>query len=189
MRACEDLNVQRLSTLAAIEQAIWHELDASVRTAEHGWRVATLATLDRGRADARSVVLREVEPAARRVLFYTDARSPKVRHVEAHPEGTLLLWSRELGWQLRLAVTLEALTSGPAVTSRWARLAATPAAQDYLSPLPPGSVIERPSSERGAQGHFALVVASVSALDWTEIHPEGHRRAAFDAQGPRWLQP
>jgi len=183
------MSPQRLATLAAIEQSVWQELDECVRAAGHGWRVATLATLDGGRADARSVVLREVEPGARRVIFYTDARSPKVRHLEAHPEGTLLLWSRELGWQLRLAVTLEALTSGPAVASRWARLAATPAAQDYFAPLAPGSVIERPGTERGSQGHFALVVASVGALDWTEIHPEGHRRAAFDASGARWLQP
>jgi len=183
------VNAQRLATLAAIEQAVWQELDASVRAAEHGWRVATLATLAGGRADARSVVLREVEPAARRVIFYTDARSPKVRHLEADPEGTLVLWSRELGWQLRLAVTLEALSSGPEVAARWARLEATPAAQDYFAPQPPGSVIERPDAARGTRGHFALVVASVRALDWTEIHPEGHRRALFDAAGARWLQP
>lgn len=175
--------------LPAIEQALWRELDACVGQPEHGWRVATLATVDGARADARAVVLREVEPARRRVVFYTDARSPKLRHAGANPEGTLLLWSRELGWQLRLAVTLEVLSSGPEVASRWARLQATPAAQDYLSPLAPGSVIERPTPERGTRAHFAMVVARVRCIDWTEIGTGGHRRAAFDSQGARWLQP
>jgi len=65
-----------------------------------------------GGADARSVVLREVAPAKRRLVFFTDARSAKVQQIEAQPEGVLVMWSRELSWQLRLAVTLEVATSG-----------------------------------------------------------------------------
>jgi hypothetical protein len=34
-----------------------------------------------------------------------------------------------------------------------------------------------------------MVNAQVEALDWLELHPDGHRRARFDATGSRWLQP
>lgn len=180
-----------LESLGAIEKEVWRELAACVRKPEHGWRVATLATVDGGRADARSVVLREVEPARRRLVFFADARSPKVRHIEAQPDSAMVMWSRELGWQLRLGVRLEVLTSGLTVSSRWARLKMTPAAQDYLSPLPPGSVIDsdKPTPERSTREHFAVVIASVQRVDWTELGALGHRRALFDGEGARWLQP
>jgi hypothetical protein len=29
----------------------------------------------------------------------------------------------------------------------------------------------------------------VAAVDWLELHADGHRRAAFDDQGARWLVP
>lgn len=179
----------RLTELPAIEAAVWRELVACPRDKQHGWRVGALATRDGDRADARSVVLREVDAEDRSLIFFTDARSPKVRQIETTPEGVLLLWSAELGWQLRLQVTLGVETSGLAVSSRWARLKMTPAAQDYLSPLPPGSPLDQPRPQRQSRDHFAVVTALVSAIDWLELHAEGHRRAAFDAAGAHWLAP
>lgn len=179
----------RIESLEAIEAAVWAELAAAPRDKRHEWRLAVLATLDGDRADARSIVLRDVEADTRSLIFYTDARSPKVRQMEAQPQGTLVLWSHRMGWQLRLRVSLTLEASGLAVSSRWARLRMTPAAQDYLSPLPPGSALERPIVERGTREHFAVVAASVTAIDWLELHADGHRRALFDADGRRWLVP
>jgi hypothetical protein len=69
----------------------------------------------------------------------------------------------------------------------------TPAAQDYLSPLPPGSPLAPgaapPLPERGSREHFAVLTAEVLALDWLELHALGHRRAVFDAAGARWVTP
>jgi hypothetical protein len=66
----------------------------------------------------------------------------------------------------------------------------TPAAQDYLSPLPPGAPVEPLRPERSTRDHFAVVHARVQAIDWLELHAEGHRRALFDQQGQgRWLTP
>jgi pyridoxamine 5'-phosphate oxidase len=179
----------RIATLEAIEAAVWAELAAAPRDRQHGWRLGVLATIDGDRADARSIVLRDVDAAARSVIFYTDARSPKVRQFEAHPQGTLVLWSQALGWQLRLRVDLQLEASGLAVSSRWARLRMTPAAHDYLSPLAPGSTVDRPVVERGTREHFAVVTATVTAIDWLELHAEGQRRALFDDKGRRWLAP
>jgi hypothetical protein len=179
----------RLATLEAIEAAVWAELAAAPRDKQHPWRLGVLATIDGDRADARSVVLRDADAAARSLIFYTDARSPKTRQFEAHPLGTLVLWSPALGWQLRLRVSLAMESSGLVVSSRWARLRMTPAAHDYLSPIAPGSTLARPLVERGTREHFAVVTASVTAIDWLELHPDGQRRALFDADGRRWLAP
>ena len=177
----------RLSHLDAIEAAVWRELESASRVNSHPWRLAVLATIDGDAADARSVVLRDVDTAARTLLVYTDPRSPKARQIAAHPLGTLVMWSATIGWQLRLRVRLTLQGTGLEVSSRWARLKMTPAAQDYLSPLAPGSAIDKPDPERGSREHFAIVEAEVLALDWTELHADGHRRAQFDADGRRWV--
>jgi hypothetical protein len=179
----------RLDDLAAIEHALWLELQQATQQRGHGWRTGVLATRDGDGADARTVVLREVDGAARAVLIYTDARSGKVAQALQHPHGVLVLWSPALGWQLRLQLALAVETAGLAVSSRWARVKLTPAAQDYISPLPPGSPLSTPVPERASREHFAVLTARVLSVDWLELHAEGHRRARFDAQGQRWLAP
>ena len=180
----------RIDMLDQIHQACWQELGKAPRNKAHGFRVMGLATVDGEVADLRSVVLREVLADEKTLLFFTDARSPKVAQIQRQSAGTMLAWCERLGWQLRLRVQLEVQTSGLAVSSRWARLKMTPAAQDYLSPLPPGAPMGHPRPERGTSDHFAVVQARVQSIDWLELHAEGHRRAAFDPRGQgQWLTP
>ena len=187
----------RIESLALIHQACWNELTRAASDKGHAWRMIALATVaapaDDGAAtmaDLRSVVLRAVNPQERTLMFFTDARSPKVAQIQRQPAGTLLAWCRQLSWQLRLRVQLEVETSGLAVSSRWARLKMKPAAQDYLSPLPPGAPVEHLRPERGTRDHFAVVHARVQSIDWLELHADGHRRAVFDQRGQgQWLTP
>lgn len=186
----------RLHELAAIHHACWRGLTQAAQTRDHPWRLMALATVaDHGpdeppSAELRHVVLREVEAEAATLRFFTDARSPKVAQLRRHPDATLLVWDPRPGWQLRLRVRLSVETSGLAVSSRWARLKMSPAAHDYLSPLPPGTPVAHPLPERGSREHFAVVSAQVRQLDWLELHADGHRRALFDAEGRgHWLTP
>jgi hypothetical protein len=192
----------RTDDLAAIEAAVWRELDRAVQGrsghAAHPWRIGVLATRDGDGVEARSVVLRELDAATRTLLIYTDSRSSKARQIEQHPQGTLVLWSAALGWQLRLSVALSLETSGLAVLSRWARLKLTPAAQDYLSPLPPGSALDSPNAApracvhpaRESREHFAVIAAEVRAIDWLDLDARGHRRAVWQAGQPGiWVTP
>lgn len=175
--------------LAALHERLWEELDSAAHDKTHAWRTPVLATVGgRAGADARVVVLREVEAANHSLVFFTDARSPKAVQMATHPAGTMVMWSPALGWQLRLAVNLQIETSGLAVSSRWARLKMSPAAQDYLAPRAPGTAITA-SPERESRAHFAVVTAEVRSMDWLSLDPSGHRRAVFDEQGPRWVQP
>jgi hypothetical protein len=190
---------ERLQALPQIEAALWRELSRAVRDRHHAWRVATLATVaasaDGVQPEARSVVLRDCDRDARRLLVYTDARSAKAQQAERRPQGVLVLWSAALGWQLRLNVALVLHTGGLQVSSRWAQLKLKPAAQDYLSPLPPGTPLaDTPAAhattpERDSRGHFAVLECQVQSTDWLELHREGHRRARFDGNGACWIAP
>jgi len=193
--------------LREIEHSIWAELERAVaprdvasaaydpdgdpaeENAPHEWRVAVLATVAEGLPDARHIVVREIDARERCLVFYTDARSPKVRQIEATPQGTLMFWSQVLGWQLRMQVRLAVQTSGLAVSSRWARLQASAGRRDYLAARAPGSPLEAPQADLGSRSHFAMIEAQVESIDWLELHPQGHRRARFGGDGPRWLQP
>jgi hypothetical protein len=195
---------ERPQTLPEVQAALWRELGRAVRDRHHPWRFATLATVaaapDGVRPEARTVVLRDADRDARTLVVYTDERSAKVRQAQRRPEGVLVLWSPGLGWQLRLHCALALHTRGLRVSSRWARLKLTPAAQDYLSPLPPGSPLEggepgdqaadtAPRPDRDSRSHFAVLECIVQSTDWLELHRDGHRRARFDADGARWLAP
>jgi pyridoxamine 5'-phosphate oxidase len=180
----------RIESLHLLQRACWEELTRATHEREHGWRIMTLATVESGRAEARSVILRETDPAGHRLVFFTDDRSPKLQQIQAHPQGTLLAWCPRLSWQIRLRVTLRRESDQRLEQSRWARLRESPAAQDYLAPRAPGEPLaEAPGEPPTSSAHFAMVNAQVEALDWLELHPDGHRRARFDATGSRWLQP
>jgi hypothetical protein len=192
----------RLDRLEAVEQRIWSELETAVQrrapgVSSHEWRTVVLATVDGQVPDARTLVLREVDSRERRLVFYTDARSPKVRQIEASPVGALMCWSREFDWQLRMQVRLAVETSGLAVSSRWARLQSTDNAGEYLAPHPPGQRLDRmpvppappASPDLGTRSHFAMITALVDEIDWLELHVDGHRRAIFGRDGAHWVQP
>jgi len=179
----------RLESLPLIETVCWQELAEAATDRQHEWRTMALATIDGTQAEVRSVVLRDVDIAKRRLVFFTDSRSQKVAQLRAQPRASLLLWSQRMSWQLRLRAHFVVEVDGLEVSSRWARLKLSPAAQDYLSPLAPGTPIERWEVNRSSREHFAVVTAQVVELDWLELHAEGHRRARFDAQGGTWVAP
>ncbi len=179
----------RLASLTDVESACWREIERASRERGHPWRTMTLATCDGERADARTVVLRDARFAERTLLFYTDDRAPKLAQLRRNPKGTLLMWSAALGWQLRLQVHLEPVQDGLEVSSRWANLKLSPAAQDYLSPLAPGTPLGTAAPAGSARHCFAVVQATIERMDWLELHAEGHRRAVFSHAEACWVQP
>jgi hypothetical protein len=182
---------ERLAALDKIAAAVWQELERATQDRQHEWRTSVLATVAGGEPDARTVVLREVDRDRQRVVVYSNARAGKIAQLALQPHAVMVLWSRRLSWQLRLRLLVEVETDGLAVTTRWARVKMSPSAGDYLSANTPGSPLQAPgvlppAAERAA---FAVLQAEVLSMDWLELHREGHRRAAFDTDGARWLQP
>lgn len=189
----------RLQTLTEIEAAIWREIGLAALDNQHEWRTPVLASADGDGADARTVVLREADPEAGTLAIYTDSRAAKVRQLQAQPRCSLVMWSQRLGWQLRLRARVQAHTDGLAVTSRWAALRMSPAAGDYLSALTPGAPLDAAPGEQlnrapaeptaTQREFFAVLIATVEAMDWVELHRDGHRRASFTTTQAQWLVP
>jgi hypothetical protein len=183
---------RRPASLDEVESQVWDELGRAVADRRHPWRTPVLATTaDGGLPDARTVVLREADAAARRLVVYTDDRAAKVAQLRRQPVGMVVMWSPVLGWQLRCRVRLALADPGLATSARWARVRLSPSAQDYLAPFAPGTPLpaEAPTHPAVPHEHFAVIEAAVESLDWLELHRDGHRRARFDAAGRRWLQP
>lgn len=214
------MNATSLSgpTLEQLGATLWRELAGAAQDRAHEWRQPVLATVcPEFGPQARTVVLREVDVASRTLLLYTDARSPKVAQLHSDPRAQLLCWSRALGWQLRLGGRILVSTEGLDVTSRWALLRHTRAAQDYLSLQGPGQPCDgidakvdgdvggegegegegeaeaRLDRSRGQRAHFAVLRLRVERMDWLALDPQGHRRAVFDARDAalsgRWCVP
>ena len=183
---------ERPISLDAIQAEVWHQLELATHDTHHAWRSPVLATVDGDGADARTVILREVDARQKQLLTFTDERAGKVTQLLRHPRATLVMWSPALGWQLRCRVLLSLEMSGLAATSRWAKIKLTPAAQDYLARLPPGAPLDAAvavAPEPLKREYFAVVSAQVLSIDWLELHRSGHRRARFDGSGSQWLQP
>lgn len=187
-----DTQPPRLAELPAIEAAIWQQLARACHDRHHAWRTPALATVDaEGLPQARTVVLREVEAAPRRLWIYSDARAAKVVQLAGQPQAMLLAWSSRLSWQLRLRLRVTLHTGGLALASRWARVKLAPSVGDYLSARAPGLPLDgaAPALLPEDRAPFAALEAEVLAIDWLELHREGHRRARFEGHDACWLQP
>ncbi|MFN4965220.1 MAG: pyridoxamine 5'-phosphate oxidase family protein, partial [Burkholderiales bacterium] len=109
-----------LETAQAIKARIWQELERASRDRHHEWRTPVLASIDLAQQpSARTVVLREVNLQEKCFEIYSDRRSPKIAELKQYPGALLHFWSKRLQWQLRVAVKVHVLESGPDVESRW----------------------------------------------------------------------
>jgi hypothetical protein len=157
--------------------------------------VATLGP--QGWPELRTVILRRVEPAERRVVFHTDRRSAKAGEIVADGRVSLLFWDPRAKLQLRLWGQARILTEDPLAEEEWRRLSLQ-SRRIYRTPQPPGRILPDPAQGDGAtegdgRGVFAAVPVTVMRLEWLHLRPGGHRRARFEpgAEGwqGRWLAP
>lgn len=200
-----------------ISGQVWSQLVRASLDRHHEWRTPVLAStgLD-GIAQARTVVLRQVDSAASHLFFYTDRRSPKVLELSAVPAAMLVFWSRRLSWQLRVRVKIDIAQDGPLVASAWSAVAQSPSAGDYLSGMAPGDrlpeaadipevpggpgrlqpaepqgipTVSAPGNLPSSPHHLAVMRAAVQSIDWLELSRAGHRRALLTDGTVQWLVP
>lgn len=176
--------------LDQLESRVWTELVRAAVDRHHEWRTPVLASVDAdGAPQARTVVLRRVDPLPRVLEVFTDRRTPKVAQLQAAAQAVVVFWSNRLHWQLRVQARAEVLVDGPAVAQAWARLAQGPSAADYLAPRAPGTPLSAEAGETDDGHHLAVLRFEVFSLDWLALRREGHRRARIDAAGAIWVEP
>ncbi|WP_421707207.1 pyridoxamine 5'-phosphate oxidase family protein [Algihabitans sp.] len=196
--------------LATVLENCWHLLQRGVGDRRHGFHNPVLGTStpDEG-PDARSVILRGFDSRHRLLRFHSDARSAKVRQIEAQPRVSFLFYDVAEKTQVRVQAlaTIHGQDSEPA-TAAWqgTRLFSR---RCYLARRAPGSLSEMPTSglpaavadrsptrEESEAGlrNFAVVLCEIRRLDWLYLSHQGHcsARFAWDDAGmltSNWVQP
>lgn len=181
----------------------WRLLARGVADRRSPFHHPVLATVGPdGAPEARTVILRGCEPAAKALRFHTDARSAKVAELAARPRASLHFYDPAAKIQLRIRGEATLHRDDAVADQAWAgsRLFSR---QCYGivpgpgQPIDAGGAFSLPETTEeetaGGRAHFTAVVVAVKSLEWLYLATGGHRRAlfAFDGGGPpaRWLAP
>lgn len=201
------LEKERLDTLSLAEMAgfIAAMLADGLENPGSPLRKPVLATLGAaGAPSLRTVILRSADIHARRLGFFTDARSPKVAELARDPRASVLFYDPRCDLQMRLSGRAEVRVGDEAA---WAS-AAPPSRRAYLVTAPPGTPASGPVSglpadvdgiipplERLEEGrpNFAFVEFSFAEADIVLFSRAGNRRARIrheaEAGHAEWLVP
>ena len=165
---------------------IWRELVRASVDRRHPWRVVSFCTQsEEDGPQARSVILRQAKTDERLLLFYTDARTRKLRDLAACPRVALLMWDGPHRRQLRLWGSARRLEDQQAVDLHWARVPEA-GQRDYATVLPPGTPLPQGEgsdadlSPAVARSQFVVLAVEVDRMEWLELRREGHRRTALN---------
>ena len=160
------------------------ELAAAVGSARHGLHLLTVATVGADRQpDARTVVLRHVDPLRREIRFHSDIRSPKVQTLRTSPRVALHWYDPALRVQVRVAAAAAIHHGDPVAAATWnasqpmSRAIYTTAAApgDALDAFPAGPSAPAADDDTGL-GRFAVVSCRFDAVELLSLHAAGHQR-------------
>ena len=180
-------------------------LEAATTDRRSGFRYLDLCSVDAAtRPQARTVVLRRVDIAARTLEFHTDTRSAKWQELGENPYASVLGFGADQQIQIRLQgeIVLHRPGSSKAVEA-WGQLSDW--TRNTYNGGPPGDVapLETPDArpvsdldnDGSGQSVFGLLLFRAAKMDWFQLqHPE-NRRALFeyDAMGTLtnacWVNP
>lgn len=160
--------------------------------------LCVLATVDAGEPEARSMVLRDLEPAMSgppSFGLFVNSTSPKFREFRQSSTVVVVVYLPSLAVQYRLRCSLEQLPEG-LVRVSWQLRPPIPKRLDWLyEEHPQSSVVDNheqlvdslggpePASAPESAIGFRLVAESVERLDlYTDDGVHDRRRYAFDGQ-------
>lgn len=173
-----------------IQPSIWKEFTNAISNRQHGWRTPILATISpSGLPDARTVVLREVDPVKQQLTFYTDERSPKVLHIAHQPQVSLVFWCAKLNWQLRIQAIAKRSENQERTHNVWQQVRETAGANDYLSIQAPSSPLHEDGLLSKDNNALCIIDLNIQSIDWLSLNRKGHTRAKIEKDQLTWLTP
>ncbi len=192
--------------LQQIDRSAWTALASAASDANSSFRLVTLCSVDAaGRPQARTVVLRRVEQAARQLEFHTDIRSPKWLEIATNAQVTVLGYCPQSRLQLRLHGTAALYGPGsPAADCAWSQLPAhtqstyaggPPGEVPILEPVTPAAEAAQGSTAAAGKSYFGVVIISVSVLDWFQLQRQNNLRALLTyadggaTETAQWINP
>lgn len=158
-----------------VKAAIWPDLGRAAVDKRHPFRYPVLGTLGLESAELRTIVLRDLDYAAKKLYFFTDSRSPKVEQLKQQDTASLLFYHHKRKVQLRIKGQCKRHHQNELSQQYLARLPEEQT-RDYRSlrapgAMPgPGGLIEDPTI------HFMVLEIRVSAIDFLQLKAKGHQR-------------
>lgn len=194
-------------SLEALLESAWGALERGASDRRDPFHSPVLGTRGATTWGLRTVILRRVIRAERVLLAHSDARAGKIRELRENPAIGFVFYSGISKVQIRVH-GLATIHTDDALADRQWNASQIWSRRSYLVDEPgtpldaPGSGAPSdlegrpPSHEEAERGrvNFAVIRCVVDRLDWLQIDPRGHRRAAFswDANGvvtARWIVP
>lgn len=174
---------------------LWRRLARGVADRRSGFHTVQLASIGLdGAPRVRTVVLRGVDRAARRLRVHTDRRSPKFAEIAERPSVEVCAYDPRAKIQIRARGLAEVVTADGAEPA-WAASGAG-SRVCYRTPAGPGTPLAdaaavdpeptAPAHADAGREHFSVVLTTVARLDWLYLAARGHRRACFEWHEEGW---
>lgn len=162
-------------------------------------RLPVLGTVHEGTPHLRTVVLRKVDVAHRRLIFYTDIRSAKGTHLRQHPQLTCLFYHPKKQLQIRTEGTVHLHHQDELATLHWDHIPIF-GRKTYAALQAPGTPIDGATDglpdfwnnemdvikSEYAFANFAVIICTVEKMEGLLLHSEGHQRAQFTWAKGQW---
>jgi hypothetical protein len=185
--------------LAGLLADCWQRLQAGARDANNALHTPAVGTLGDTGCQVRTVVLRRVEPARRRIACHTDTRSAKAGQLAAHPRMAWLFYDAAARVQIRAEGGATVHTDDALADAQWrasrllSRRCYIGTAPGKPSDLPTTGLPEhlrgrapREGESEAGRPHFAVIACEVDVIDRLDLAVDGHRRARWAWRGGTW---
>lgn len=175
------------SRLLTDESVLWELLARAAKAGPPvGFKSLTLATIGiDGSPQARTIILREVDAAARTLGFHADSTSAKCDELGRNPSAALVGWDAEAKLQLRIAATISRHFADAVAHEMWARQSTS--SLDVYRQLRRSGEPAPSAPPRGDEPQlfrFAALIAGVRSIEALHLGVPGQLRCRWTFDGP-----
>lgn len=185
--------MERWSDLDDVLDLVWTYVEHGASDSKHPFRTPTFVTAGQGEPNVRTVVLREVARAERRLAFHSDRRARKIADIQRNPRVAWHTWDPERSLQIRLSGRAHIHTQDRVAQAMWEE--EPPESLDlYLKSTTPGTQSDQPTDglpdaaktetltrddvEPGRE-NFAVIRTVIDDIDALRLGRDIHQRAQF----------
>jgi 3-hydroxyisobutyrate dehydrogenase len=191
--AMTSFDISETGNLNFVESLCWDMLSEGAVNRKSGMHNVVIGTTSGDLAILRTVILRRVDKAAKKIYFHTDIRSNKIKEIRSSGIISWLAYDPAQVSQIRLSGRTVIHHKDDICREHWA-MTAHHSRRAYMLPEGPGVEISDPEnamtqeletfnysleeSEKGWE-HFAVVETEIDWMEWYFTHHTGNRRAVF----------
>tara|TARA_Y100000741_G_scaffold302433_1_gene244100 strand:- start:39 stop:602 length:564 start_codon:yes stop_codon:yes gene_type:complete len=182
--------------LKGIYKDIWLSLENAVVDRNSGFHTFTLATINNGIPDTRTVVLRGCDKKNNIFSFHTNNKSLKIQDISINNKVSALFYDKTEKTQIRISGIAQIFNDDSYCKKKWNDMSKQ-SKQCYYQNIDPGESIDSPYEVKNIldddiSKNFTIINIEITKIDWLYLSYSGHTRAKFisedNFQG-KWIAP